>query len=101
MDDSPLLNAANKKKVQEVLGTLLFYVRAINNIMLPALNTITAAQATSTQKTLEAITKLLNYCASHPNVVVCFHASDMILWTNRNALYPMEVVKVISNIYAI
>ena len=55
--------------------------------MLPALNTITAAQSNSTQNTMEALTKLLNYCTSHPNATVQYHASNMILWTDSDASY--------------
>ena len=69
-DMSPLLDAKDKKRVQEVVETLLFHARAVDSTMLPTLNTIEAAQSNSTQNTMEALTKLLNYCATHPNATV-------------------------------
>ena len=86
-DTSPLLDAKDKKRVQEGVGTLLFHARAVDNTMLAALNTIAAAQPKSTQNTMEALTKLLNYCTLHPNPIVQYHASNMILWTDSNVSY--------------
>mmetsp|Transcript_36381 Transcript_36381/g.51432 ORF Transcript_36381/g.51432 Transcript_36381/m.51432 type:complete len:150 (-) Transcript_36381:17-466(-) len=36
---------------------------------------------------MEAITQLLNYLATHPNAVVQYHASDMILHADSDASY--------------
>jgi hypothetical protein len=37
---------------------------------------------------MKAITKLLNYCATHPDaVVVSYYSSEMILWIESNASY--------------
>eukprot|EP00957_Ditylum_brightwellii_P144970 11041965-Ditylum_brightwellii.AAC.1 len=44
-------------------------------------------QAAPTVKTAEGITRLLNYCATYPNAVVRFHASDMILHVHSDASY--------------
>jgi len=69
-DTSPALDLDDKKRVQEVLGTLLYYARAIDSTMLPAINTIATQQATPTRKTMEAVTQLLNYCATHPDASI-------------------------------
>jgi len=69
-DESPLLDSAGTKHVQEVLGVLLFYARAVDSTMLPAIGTITTQQAQGTRVTRNAITQLLNYCATNPNAVV-------------------------------
>ena len=55
--------------------------------MLVALNTLASQQAAGTQATLHAITQLLNYCATHPDATIRFHASDMVLWTHSDASY--------------
>mmetsp|Transcript_37326 Transcript_37326/g.52691 ORF Transcript_37326/g.52691 Transcript_37326/m.52691 type:complete len:102 (-) Transcript_37326:23-328(-) len=47
-NNSPALDAANKKRVQEILGTLLYYARAIDPTMLPAIGTIATQQAKPT-----------------------------------------------------
>jgi hypothetical protein len=37
-DTSPALDATDTKHLQEVLGTLLFYARAVDSTMLPAIS---------------------------------------------------------------
>ena len=73
-DDSPPLNATDIKCIQEILGTLLFYARAMDNTMLTAISAIATQQSKGTKQTMQAIIQLLNYCATHPNAVVHFHA---------------------------
>ena len=89
-DNSPILDAADKKKVQEVVGTFLYYARAVDSTMLPALGTIGSQQAKSTQATMEAVTQLLNYAATHPEATVRYTASDMILHVSSDASYLSE-----------
>jgi len=61
-DATPALDAANTKRVQEVIGMLLYYVRAVDAMMLTALGTLATQQAKGIQATMEAhITKLLHY----------------------------------------
>jgi len=57
-DNSPALDAADTKRVQEVLGTLLYYAHAIDPTMLPAIETIATQQAKPTQQTMQAIAQL-------------------------------------------
>jgi len=84
---SPCLDAMDTKCIQEIVGVLLYYVHAIDNTLLTALDTIATQQAKSSQATMEVITQLLNYCATYPNATICYHASDMVLWIHGNALY--------------
>mmetsp|Transcript_2662 Transcript_2662/g.3772 ORF Transcript_2662/g.3772 Transcript_2662/m.3772 type:complete len:122 (-) Transcript_2662:86-451(-) len=86
-DNSPALDATNTKRVQEVLGTFLFYGRAIDSTILSTIGTIVTQQAKPTKKTMAAIAQLLNYLSSHPNAVVRFQASEMTLHANSDALY--------------
>ena len=72
------------KLVQQVLGTLLYYAIAVDSNMLAAISSIATQQANSTIATLQAITQLLNYCATHPNAKVRFVASDMVLWVESD-----------------
>jgi len=39
------------------------------------------------QATMEALTWLLNYCATHPNASIRYHASNMVMWAHSNASY--------------
>jgi len=73
---APCLDATDTKCIQEVIGVLLYYVQAVNNTLLTALGAIATQQAKGTQDTIEAITQLLNYCATHPDATMQYHASD-------------------------
>jgi hypothetical protein len=89
-DTTPFLDAADKKLVQEVLGTFLYFARAVDVTMLKAIGTIATQQATPTKATMTAITKLLNYAASHPDAELLYRASDMVLWIDSDAGYLSE-----------
>ena len=89
-DESPALDAANHTHVQEVLGTLLYYARAIDSTMLPAIGTLATQQAHATQATLQTLTHLLNYAATHPDATIRYVASDMILHVDSDASYLSE-----------
>jgi len=69
-DTSPALDVKDKLRVQEVLGVLLYYGRAVDSTILTAINTLASQQANATKETMKAITHLLNYCATHPDAVV-------------------------------
>eukprot|EP00957_Ditylum_brightwellii_P208654 15358380-Ditylum_brightwellii.AAC.1 len=73
--------------MQQVLGTLLFYVRVVDPTLLVAINELSMQQAAQTAKTAEGITRLLNYCATYPDATVHFHASDMVLHVHSDVLY--------------
>jgi hypothetical protein len=49
VDSSPPLDKQCKKYVQEVIGTLLYYTRCVNNTMLLALGSLTMQQENPTQ----------------------------------------------------
>jgi hypothetical protein len=86
-DASPALNVADQKRVQEVIGVLLYYARAVDCTLLTALSSLATDQAHGTEATMRALTQILNYCASHPSATVRFHASDMVLWAHSDASY--------------
>ena len=87
IDLSAPLDKAGIKRLQEIVGTFLFYARAIDNTMLVALNEIGSAQANGTEATAEATVKLLNYAATHPDAVIRFTKSDMIYRIHTDASY--------------
>ena len=86
-DTSPALDVKDKLRVQEVLGVLLYYGRAVDSTILTAINTLASQQANATKETMKAITHLLNYCATHPDAVVRYVASDMVLHIESDASY--------------
>jgi hypothetical protein len=86
-DNSPALDAKDTKHIQEVLGTLLYYARAVDSTMLTAISKLATQQTAGTQQTMEALTKLLNYAASNPEATIRFTASNMILAVESDASY--------------
>ena len=75
------------KQIQSIIGSLLYYARALDNTMLPALNEIAASQAKPTQRTQEECNQLLDYAATYPQVYIRYHATDMILRIDSDAAY--------------
>eukprot|EP00804_Cyclotella_cryptica_P023660 CCRYP_017686-RA/>CCRYP_017686-RA protein AED:0.36 eAED:0.36 QI:0/0/0/1/0/0/2/0/366 len=86
-DDSKPLEPSGVTRVQQVVGSLLFYARAVDNTILPALSTIAISQAAAMEHTLARCTQLLDYCASNPDATVQYRASDMILNIHSDASY--------------
>jgi hydroxypyruvate isomerase len=70
IDVTPAMSNDQTKKLQQVVGTFLFYARAVDPTMLHALNALAAAQSKGTQATVEALVHLLNYCATHPDATI-------------------------------
>mmetsp|Transcript_26440 Transcript_26440/g.37543 ORF Transcript_26440/g.37543 Transcript_26440/m.37543 type:complete len:133 (-) Transcript_26440:204-602(-) len=89
-DTTAAIDVQDAKKVQEILGTLLYYAQAINSTMLPTIGTLATQQSAPTTKTMEGIKQLLNYCASNPNAIVRYQKSDTVLHAESNASYLSE-----------
>jgi hypothetical protein len=90
-DKSPPLTPEQIKRVQNIVGTLLYYGRAANSTLLTALSAITARQSNRTQAVAEACHQLLDYVAMHPDVGIRYHACDMILAVHTDASYLSEI----------
>jgi hypothetical protein len=82
-----LVDSADTKRIQEVLGTLLYYARTVDPTMLVAIGSIATSLASATKTTMDEITHLLNYFATNPDAVIQYHASDMVLHTDSYAVY--------------
>ena len=90
VDNSPLLDATGKKKVQSVTGSMLYYARTADSTMLPAINEISSQQSKPTEKTWEACKMLLDYALTYPNAKVRYYASDMCLHVDTDAAYLVQ-----------
>ena len=86
-DNSPPLTKKEIKRVQDIVGTLLYHRRALDPTLLAALSTIASRQAHSTKALQTACHQLLDYVATHPNAGIHFHASDIILAVHTDASY--------------
>ena len=69
------------------MGSLLYYARAIDGSLLPALNEIAASQANPTVNTEIKLNHLLAFAKTHQNTSLRYHASDMILHIDSDAAY--------------
>ncbi len=67
------------KRVQKIIGSLLYYAQAVDNKLLVALNAISARQAKATVHIEQLIDMLLNYVPTYPNNSIVYRASDMVL----------------------
>jgi hypothetical protein len=89
-DTTARLSDEATTRIQKIVGTLLYYARAVDCTLQVALGTIAAQQARATQATATAVTHLLDYCATHPDAALRFTASDMILKIHSDASYLSE-----------
>jgi hypothetical protein len=62
-DNSPCLDKAGIRHVQQIMNSILYYARAADMTVLMALSTIASEQTKETKKTWEKITQLLDYLA--------------------------------------
>ena len=86
-DSSPFLNAKDTKELQSTTGSLLYYSRAVDPTLLPALNEIATSQARPTEKTRQKVQWLMDFVATYPNAKIRFYKSDMILYVDSDAAY--------------
>ena len=86
-DTSPRLNPTKLKQTQSIVGSLLYYARAVDPSMLPALNEISINQAQPSENTWKKILTLLDYVHTHQNATIRYHACDMCLHVDSDAAY--------------
>ena len=79
--------------VQIFVRKIQFYSKAIDITMIVDLNTIGVDQANGTTCTMESVTWLLEYCATHQDEKLRHKASGMILKIHSDASY-LSVSKV-------
>jgi hypothetical protein len=84
-DTLELLDASCKCHVQEFIGSLLYYARAVDEKLLVALSAISARQAKATIATEQAVDLLLEYVDAYPNDGIVYQASNMILCAHADA----------------
>jgi len=85
--ESPPVGKDGEKYIRQVVGSFLYYARAVDMTILTALNDIAAEQAKPTQRTMQRVEQLLDYMHTNPDAVIRFRASDMILNLHSDASY--------------
>ena len=89
-NESPKLDAKGIKRIQQIVGSILYYARAVDMTVLAALSTIAIKQTKATQRTMDQSIQVLDYLASNQDAKVRFHASDMVMNINLDASYLSE-----------
>jgi hypothetical protein len=89
-DISEPLDAAGIKRIQGIVGSLLYYARAVDNKLLTTLSAIGAQQAKATENTAKAVHQLLDYVATYPSDGITYRASNMILAAHSDASFLTE-----------
>ena len=86
-DNTPFLSPKDTKHIQSTAGSFLFYGRAIDNTILPALNEIASAQSQPTELTRAKAQQLMDYLNTYPEAYIRYHASDMVMHVDSDAAY--------------
>ncbi len=89
-DSSPVLTPAELTRIQQVVGTLLYYAISVDPTMLVALGSIASTQAKATKLTQDECLWVLDYAASNPDAKIRYHASGMVLYIHSDASYLSE-----------
>ena len=89
-DTSQGLSPSKKKYIQEVIGTFLYYICAVDSTMLTALSAIASAQAKPTEETMTRCKQFLDYAATHQDAILTYKASDIVLVVHSDTSYLSE-----------
>ena len=73
--------------MQKIVGSILYYARAVDMTVLMVLSTIASEQTKGTERTLEKAYQVLDYLATHPYAVVRFRAPDMVMNIHSDVSY--------------
>jgi hypothetical protein len=66
-DETPPLKAKQCLTIQKVMGSVLYYARAVDPTVLMLLNNIATEQTKATEKKQAATNQLLDYFVTHPD----------------------------------
>eukprot|EP00957_Ditylum_brightwellii_P141397 10773390-Ditylum_brightwellii.AAC.1 len=73
--------------IQSIMGTFLYYARAIDDVALPALNNIGTQQSKPTKNTIKDRSWLMDYFHTYPNMCLRFFVGNMQLPVDSDVAY--------------
>jgi hypothetical protein len=76
--------------LQHVIGTFLYYARAVDSTILVPLGSLAAAQTQAASATLQHLNQFLDYASTYPDAKVGFSASPIIPTIHSDAFYLSE-----------
>ena len=68
----------------------MYYASSMDPTILTELGSIADQQANPTEKTMQKFNQLLDYAASHPDAVLVYQSSEMVLTGHIDVLYLYE-----------
>ena len=77
-------------RIQDVVGSILFYAHSVDSTFLVGLNTIAIQQTSATENNLKRMEELMGSAATHTDAKIRYRESDMILQINTDASYLSE-----------
>jgi len=84
------LDKLGTTRIQSIAGTFMYYGRACDPCILPALNEIATEQASPTTDTIGKTDMLMDYLHTYPHAIIRYYASDMILKITSDAAYLVQ-----------
>ena len=72
---------------QKIVGTLIYYARAVEPTMMSELGYIYENQANSNETTAQATKQLLDYCVTHPDATRRCNQNDMVIRVHSDGFY--------------
>ena len=89
-DTRPNIDQVCIRRVQGIIGALLYYKCTVDNKLLMSLSAIGTKQAAATESNAVAIYQLLDYVAMYPNDGIIYRATDMIMCAHYDTAYIIE-----------
>ena len=80
VDNSALASEEDKKLLQRVVGTLLYYSRAVDPSICTAVHQLGSVQSKPSQNDMRKMDKLLQYVSKHRNIGIRFYAAHLICY---------------------
>jgi hypothetical protein len=90
VDETSPISPTRRKRIQQIVGTLLYYARAVDPTMLTALNKVASQQANPTIAVERAADRILHYAKKFPDAHIVYKPSDMVLLAHSDASFNSE-----------
>ncbi len=87
VDTTQPLTPKDIKRVQDIVGTLLYYARAVDPTLLVQLSAIATCQNNGARAVADPCHQLLDYDATHPNAGIWYKACNMVLSVHTDVSY--------------
>jgi hypothetical protein len=87
LDAAPPATSEEITSAQAIVGTLLYNARAVDPTLLVPLSALASQFSSATTITIQAVSRLLDYCSTHPESTIRYFASDMQLKIHSDASY--------------